>query len=92
VAQQIDPRALAADLDAVHTRIDRIAATFLDAELQERLALLRDHVSAAATTLSHYPTAGNLACAAKRLRYATQQLNLLTAWPPPKPKRRSVER
>jgi hypothetical protein len=89
---QIDPQALAADLDALRTRIDRIAATFLDAELQEQLALLRDHVSAAATTVSHHPTAGNLARAARRRRYATQQLNLLAAWPPPKPKRRSVER
>jgi hypothetical protein len=89
VSEKLDPEALAADLEVLRNRIARIAAAIVDAEIHDRLASLLGHVSVAATTLRQ-PTRANLARAAQRLRYATKQLDLLTGWPGPKPRRPST--
>lgn len=83
--QDLDPDVLAADLGAVRSRIDRIAAAILDAELQGRLTLLREQVAAAAASLRQ-PTAANLAGVAERVRSVTKQIDVLTRWPEPKPR------
>ncbi len=83
--QDLDPDVLAADLGAVRSRIDRIAAAILDAELQGRLTLLREQVAAAAASLRQ-PTAANLAGVAERVRSVTKQIDVLTRRPEPKPR------
>ena len=64
-------------------RIDTIGASIVDEEIQSRLGLLRDQLSAAAVLLRD-PTDANLTRVDDRIHYVTQQLDLLTK----RPKRR----
>ena len=81
--KKFDPEALATNLETVRIRIDRIAATVDDAELQERLALLREHVSVAANRL-RLPTDVNLTRVAQRVRHTTRQIDVLMRGSNPK--------
>ena len=72
--------ALMAALDRLQQRIETIAGAFTDADIHERLAPLRGHLTTSATLLQE-PTPGDLKRVAERVDYATKQLGLLTMTP-----------
>ena len=69
-----------AAVDSLRARLEVVSATFVDADIQERLDRLRNHLSTAATMLRN-PTPTDLQRVDERVDYATKQFALLTKPP-----------